>query len=103
MKHSKLALLTQGALIAALYTALTYLANALGLANGAVQVRFSEALTILPVFTPAAICRVPSVQPAHRRGDLGHPVREPCDAARRDRHLSAAQARKAGRGAAHLG
>jgi len=55
MKHSKLALLTQGALIAALYTALTYLANALGLANGAVQVRFSEALTILPVFTPAAV------------------------------------------------
>ncbi len=36
-------------------TALTYLANALGLANGAVQVRFSEALTILPVFTPAAV------------------------------------------------
>ena len=55
MKHSKLALLTQGALIAALYTALTYLANALGLANGAVQVRFSEVLTILPVFTPAAV------------------------------------------------
>lgn len=55
IKHSKLALLTQGALIAALYTALTYLANALGLANGAVQVRFSEALTILPVFTPAAV------------------------------------------------
>jgi len=44
-----------GAMIAALYVELTYLANMLGLASGAVQVRFSEALTILPVFTPAAI------------------------------------------------
>ncbi len=43
------------AIIAALYVVLTYLASALGLASFAVQVRFSEALTILPVFTPAAI------------------------------------------------
>ena len=55
MKNKKLLVLTQGALIAALYVVLTYLASALGLASGAVQVRFSEALTILPVFTPAAI------------------------------------------------
>ncbi len=41
--------------IAALYTVLTLLANLLGLANNAVQVRFSEALTVLPVYTPAAI------------------------------------------------
>ena len=41
--------------IAALYVVLTLLANALGLANYAIQVRFSEALTILPFFTPAAI------------------------------------------------
>lgn len=47
--------LTQGAMIAALYILLTFAANALGLANYAVQVRFSEALTILPFFTPAAI------------------------------------------------
>ena len=47
--------LTQGAIIAALYVVLTFAANALGLASGAIQVRFSEALTILPVFTPAAI------------------------------------------------
>lgn len=45
----------QSAIIAALYVVLTYLANALGLANGAIQVRFSEALCILPIFTPAAI------------------------------------------------
>ena len=47
--------ISQGAMIAALYVVLTYVANALGLANGAVQVRFSEALCVLPVFTPAAI------------------------------------------------
>lgn len=47
--------MTQGALIAALYTAITYLINYFGLANGAIQVRISEALTILPAFTPAAI------------------------------------------------
>lgn len=44
-----------GAIIAAMYVVLTYVASALGLANGAIQVRFSEALTILPVFTPYAI------------------------------------------------
>ena len=42
-------------LFRSLYTVLTFLANALGLANYAIQVRFSEALTILPFFTPAAI------------------------------------------------
>ena len=43
------------AITAALYVALTYLSNAAGLANGAIQFRLSEALTILPFFTPAAI------------------------------------------------
>ena len=43
------------AITAAVYVALTYLSNAVGLANGAIQFRLSEALTILPVFTPAAI------------------------------------------------
>ena len=47
--------LTQGAIIAALYTVLTVLAGSLNLASGVIQVRFSEALTILPAFTPAAI------------------------------------------------
>ena len=47
--------LTQAAIIAALYIVLTFLANALGLANYAVQIRFSEALTILPYFTATAI------------------------------------------------
>ncbi len=47
--------LVQAAMIAAIYVVLTFLANALGLASGAIQVRFSEALTILPFFTPTAI------------------------------------------------
>lgn len=55
MKKHSIYHLTKAALIAALYVVLTYLASALGLASGSIQVRFSEALTILPLFTPAAI------------------------------------------------
>ena len=51
----KTAYLTKAAVIAALYAALTYASAALNLAYGAVQFRISEALTILPIFTPAAI------------------------------------------------
>lgn len=47
--------ITMGAAIAALYVVLTLIANAFGLANYAIQVRFSEALTVLPYFTPVAI------------------------------------------------
>ena len=47
--------LTQAAVIAALYVALTYISNSLGLAYNAIQFRLSEILTVLPVFTPAAI------------------------------------------------
>lgn len=43
------------AAIAALYAALTYVAAALNLAYGPIQFRFSEVLTVLPAFTPAAI------------------------------------------------
>ncbi len=56
MKHSgKVHFLVQAAVIAGLYAILTFAAAALNLAYGPVQFRFSEALTILPVFTPAAI------------------------------------------------
>ncbi|MBO5336606.1 MAG: QueT transporter family protein [Lachnospiraceae bacterium] len=51
----KVTFIVHAAVIAALYVVLTLIANALGLANYAIQVRFSEALTILPLFTPAAI------------------------------------------------
>lgn len=42
-------------MIAAGYTVLTLLAMMLNLAYGPVQFRFSEALTVLPVLTPAAV------------------------------------------------
>ena len=53
--NKKVLFIVHAAVIAALYVVLTLLANTLGLANYAIQVRFSEALTILPFFTPAAI------------------------------------------------
>lgn len=53
--NKKVLFIVHASVIAALYVVLTFVANAFGLANYAVQVRFSEALTILPFFTPAAI------------------------------------------------
>ncbi len=54
MKNNTL-YLTQASLIAALYVMLTIISNFAGLASGVIQLRLSEMLTILPVFTPAAI------------------------------------------------
>lgn len=45
--------LTEAAMIAALYVVLTYIFQPFGFQD--IQVRLSEALTILPFFTPAAI------------------------------------------------
>lgn len=42
-------------MIAAIYAAATYLSAVFGVAYGNLQFRFSEALTILSVFTPAAV------------------------------------------------
>ncbi len=47
--------ITQAAVIAAIYVVLTMIAAGFDLASGMIQVRFSEALTVLPYFTPAAI------------------------------------------------
>lgn len=55
MKNKKIFYICQAAMIAALYVVLTFIANAFGLASGSIQIRISEALTILPYFTPAAI------------------------------------------------
>lgn len=56
MKNTqKIRSITLSALIAALYTALTLIAAALGFSSGVIQVRISEALTVLPYFTSAAI------------------------------------------------
>ena len=47
--------LTRGAMIAAMYVALTYLSTLAGLSSGVIQFRISEALCILPIFFPEAI------------------------------------------------
>lgn len=54
MKHN-VRFLCHAALIAALYVALTFLAALLGLSSGVIQVRFSEAMCVLPAFTGAAV------------------------------------------------
>ena len=53
--REKISYISSSAIIAALYVALTWMSNIFGLASGAIQCRLSEALCILPFFTPAAI------------------------------------------------
>ena len=53
MKNKNLVYLTQAAMIAALYVALTYIFAPFSFRE--IQVRISEALVILPMFTPAAV------------------------------------------------
>lgn len=53
MKNQKTLFLTQAAMIAAIYVVLTMVFQPFSF--GEVQVRIAEALTILPVFAPAAI------------------------------------------------
>lgn len=55
MVQKKTKTLVTGAIIAALYVVLTFLANAFGLASGVIQVRISEALNVLVCFTGAAV------------------------------------------------
>ena len=54
-KNQSTLYLTRGAMIAAMYVALTYLAFLFGLSSGVIQFRISEALCILPIFFPEAI------------------------------------------------
>lgn len=55
MNKKKIINLVHGAMIASIYAAATYLSAAFAIAYGPIQFRFSEALTILSVFTPAAV------------------------------------------------
>lgn len=57
MKNKRTKFITQAAIIAAMYAALTYAQNFLlpGTTSMAVQFRASEALNVLALFTPAAI------------------------------------------------
>ena len=53
MRNQKITFMTQAAMIAAIYVVLTYVFAPFSF--GEVQVRLAEALTILPLFTPAAV------------------------------------------------
>lgn len=53
MRNKKVLFLVQAAMIAAIYVVLTFLFAPFSF--GEIQVRISEALTILPIFTPAAV------------------------------------------------
>ena len=53
--HKHVLFITRAAVTAALYFALSALSGAFGLSSGAIQVRISEALCILPFFTGSAI------------------------------------------------
>ena len=53
--NKRVKFICHAALIAALYVLLTYVAAAMGLSSEAIQIRFSEALCVLPYFTSAAI------------------------------------------------
>ena len=54
-KRNNLNYIVTAALIAAAYAGITFLSSVFGLAYGPIQLRLSEVLTILPIFTPAAI------------------------------------------------
>lgn len=53
--NNRIAYVCISGLVAALYVALSFLVQTLGLASNAVQFRLSEALCVLPFFTTAAI------------------------------------------------
>ena len=53
--HKKTLFICRAAIIASMYVVLTFIASALGISSGVIQIRFSEMLCILPMFTTAAI------------------------------------------------
>lgn len=53
MRDRKVTFLTQAAMIAAIYVVLTFVFAPISF--GEVQIRISEMLTVLPIFTPAAV------------------------------------------------
>ncbi len=55
MKSKRTKFLTTAAMVAALYVVLTGISALLGLDKGVIQLRLSEALTVLPIVSPASI------------------------------------------------
>ncbi len=53
--RARIRYLSQAGMIAAIYTVLTCLVGAFNLAGGAIQLRISEAMCVLPAFLPAAV------------------------------------------------
>ena len=53
--NNKIIFLTQSAMIAAVYVVFTIFIASFNLASGAIQIRISEAMTVLPAFTNAAV------------------------------------------------
>ena len=91
-KHISVLFLVQAAMVAAIYVVLTLIGASY--AYGPIQVRLSEALTILPAFTPAAIpvfYRLPSEQYPGRMYRPGHFIRERRHTDRRAFYMDAAQ------------
>ena len=54
-RKSKTSFITKAAVIAALYVVLTGISTMFGVSSGVIQFRLSEMLSVLPIFTPAAI------------------------------------------------
>ena len=102
-KHLNVLFMAQAAMIAAIYVVVTLLVAPF--AYGEVQVRLSEALTILPVFTPIRspdhpsciypgsdpriIYRMPHQQYPRRMHSPGYYFRKPCDPDRRGIYMDA--------------
>lgn len=95
MVQKKTKKLVTGAIIAALYVVLTFLANACGLASGVIQVRISEALNVLVCFTgrggSGSNGWLSACQSLDRRRYLGCHFRNACFVYRRVWRLSASQ------------
>lgn len=70
-RQKQITALVHGAMIAAIYAAATYLSATFGIAYGNLQFRLSEALTVLSVFTPAA---VPGLTVGCALGNLSSPM-----------------------------
>ena len=90
-QSGKVLFIAQAAMIAAIYVVLTLIGASFS--YGEVQVRISEALTILPAFTPAAIpgvfFRMPHQQHPRRMHSSGYHLRKPCHTGRSSFHMDA--------------
>lgn len=86
-QNSKVLFTAQAAMIAAIYVVLTVIGASF--AFGPVQVRLSEALTILPIFTPRRLSWMPDQQCYRGGAAAGHHLRKPRHADRRRLYMAA--------------